>query len=580
MSWLFGVTGNTVTQKTLSQSGQIHKLPLNTFFKEHEFYFAAGGFQPTCLFNKITDNNNEIDSFWIVLGCALKNDHTKSTILTSDDWSGVNSHKSLLKDLNGHYVFLSYENHQFEVYTDQLGLRTLYWAQTKTETVISSRIDWVAKYVRGRKINFESLGSRWLMFNQLSYDSLVDGIQRLGPSGKLIINQNAVNHSHKLFEPIIEQDYSLDEVVQLLEQLVNPDLEKQISITLGLSGGLDSRVLLSLLLSSDNQSFQTHTFGNINDPDVFIAERISGDKHIHHLLFDAPLPAAKDMLRLSSDFVAETNLIEPVSTVLRLRHYRALEASRLLMLDGGFGEIARRQYLNRLAFKGKRVIEDKNIEGVSKYLRHNRADFFSTEISQQMEGGIRKEIAYMLDTMPTVKEYGIDNFLDLWAVRTRLPNLGSDEQARLDSIILNYMPFAQPSVINSVFNIPVKYRRNGALFRKIIAQHVPSLTKYPLVKSNVTYPFFLSTVPAWLYTKAKLKIGNHYNDNSTHSFLELMKEFVLDSLHSRDVIECSAYDYQKISNHINGYYAGNKVFSNNVNWWLTFELWRRNIVEH
>ena len=579
MSWLFGVIGKTVAQKTFSQSRSIHTVPLHTYYKEREFYFAAGGFNPTCLSSKTTNNNNEIDSFWIALGCALKNGRATGIILTSDDWSNVNSHKYQLQDLNGHYVFLSYERGQYEVYTDQLGLRTLYWAQTNNETIVSSKIDWVAKYVRGCTINFESLGSRWLMFNQLSYDSLVNGIQRLGPSGKLIINRDGVNHSHKLYEPIVRQEYSPDEIVQLLQQFVNPDLKEKSHITLGLSGGLDSRVLLSLLLSSNNKSFQTHTFGSSKDPDVSVAERISRDNNIYHLSFDAPLPAAKDMLRLSSDYVADTNLVEPASTVLRLQHYQALDALRLLMVDGGFGEIGRRQYLNRLGLKGRRELEGKNIEGVLRYLRHSRADFFNAEITQQMEGGIRKEIAYMLDTMPSLKDYGMGNFLDLWAVRTRIPNLGSDEQARLDSIILNYMPFAQPSVINSVFNIPAQFRKNGALFRRIIAEHFPKLARYPLVKNNVTYPFFLSTVPALLYTKAKSKIGYHYNDDSTHLFLELMREFILDSLNSKNVLECAAYNYQKASKYINAYYAGNKAFSTEVNWWLTFELWRRNINE-
>jgi len=577
MSWFFGVIGDSVTQKTISLASRVHNTPLNTFFSNREFYFAAGGFQPTCLSGATSNSSNEIESVWIAAGCGLRLGQTNCTILTQNDWSGVDRDKSLLKGLSGHFVFLSYHGGQFEAYTDQLGLRTLYWARTETETIVSSRLDWAAQYLGGCTINFGSLGSRWLMFNQLSYDSLVDGIERLGPSGKLVISRDGVHHSHKVFDPIRDRDHSQDELVHLLTRFTNPDLRGKLHITLGLSGGLDSRVLFALLLSSDAQLFQTHTFGCSDDPDVYVGRKISRECGIDNSLFDATLPGPEELLRISNDYAAQTNLVEPASTILRLRLYRALDAQSLLLLDGGYGEIARRQYLNKLAFRGRRSIEEKNVEGVLKYLRHARANFFNAEVSAQMEGGIRKEIAAMLEMMPDMKEIGIANYLDLWAVRTRIPNLGSDEQARIDSILMNYMPFAQPSVITSVFNTPVRYRNNGALFRKVIAERHPALKKYPLVKNNVTYPFSMPNISAWMYTKAKRKLFYRSKNDLARSYLEAMREFILDTLNSRGVIECSAYNYRNLSDAVHSYYAGNNAFAAEVHWWFTFELWKKNI---
>lgn len=577
MSWFFGVIGDTVSQKTASLAGRIHKKPLSTFFRDREFYFAAGGFQPTCLSGAASKSSNETESFWIALGCGIRQGRSQCTILAQHDWSEVDRDKSLLNGLSGHFAFLSYRGGQFEAYTDQLGLRTLYWARTETETVVSSRVDWAAQYLGGRAINFGNLGSRWLMFNQLSYDSLVDGIQRLGPSGKLAVSRNGVTHSHTAFDPIFERDHSPNELVQLLTQFVNPDLQGTLRITLGLSGGLDSRVLLALLLSSDAPRFQTHTFGCSGDLDVSIARTISRECGVDNSLFDASLPGPEELLCISGDYAAETNLVEPASTILRLRLYRSLDAQRVLMLDGGYGEIARRQYLNKLAFSGKRSIEEKNVEGVLKHLRHARGHFFNAEVSVQMEDGVRKEVSSMLDSMPRVKDLGIGSYLDLWAVRTRVPNLGSDEQARLDSILLNYMPFAQPSVINSVFNTPVRRRKNGALFREIIAERHPSLKRYPLVKNNVTYPYSMPNISAWLYTKAKRKLFYRSKNDLAHAYLAVMREYILDTLTSRGVIECPAYNYGKLSDAIHGYYSGNKALAAEVHWWLTFELWKKNV---
>jgi hypothetical protein len=181
----------------------------------------------------------------------------------------------------------------------------------------------------------------------------------------------------------------------------------------------------------------------------------------------------------------------------------------------------------------------------------------------------------MLETMPDIKRIGIDNYLDLWAVRARLPNYSSDMQPRLDSSILNFMPFAQSSYIDTIFDIPVRYRRNAVLFREIIKQNYPSLAKYPLAKVNTTHPFYLPSLATILLSKAKIRLGHQYKDESVHLFLWLIKEYLVDLVHSKETVEYPPYEHNKIARKVQEYYAGAKNLSGEINWWLTFELWRR-----
>lgn len=574
MSWLFGLTGKTLTQDDIESARKIHGDPLQSFTNEKNYYIATGGNTKTCFTSQddVTKAN-----FWVGLGCVFQCTFPGNRIFTQNEWEVVSRDIDLLDNSDGHYVFLLFKQNCFEIRTDKLGLRTFFWSKKGDNIIFSTRIDWITKFLNGCQIDYKQVGSRWLIFNQLSCASLVNTIYRLGPGGKLTISDKNVLCSEQPFQPDFSKIYSYNETVEILENYLSLKLNENLKITFGLSGGLDSRVLLSLLLKSRNNNFRTHTFGNIQEPDVLIPEMMGKKEKFLSVSYNNPLPSAHELIPLLNDYISETNLIEPISTVLRLRNYTELDATKFILIDGGFGEIARRQYLNRLAIRGKKPIIDRNVDIVLTNLRNKRANIFTPEIINRMELGVRSEIEYMFNTMPNVKEIGLENYLDLWAIRTRFPNFGADEQARLDSFILNFMPFAQKSFVNMVFSMPVELRTNGKFFRNLINNSYPSLTKYPLVKNNITYPFYLSTKTAWLYTKIKSKLGYSYSENHIHTFLEMLRDFVFDLLLSKNTKEYSAYNYQAIITSVENYYSGNKAFSNEVNWWLTFELWRRNI---
>ncbi|HLP15922.1 MAG TPA: hypothetical protein VK470_06680 [Bacteroidota bacterium] len=478
--------------------------------------------------------------------------------------------------IEGHWVRLTYSENKFTIRNDRLGLRSLYWLTTPSAIIISSRLDWISKYACGLKIDFPNLGSRWLLFNQLTYDCPIEGVKRLGPGGKLEIANGVTRYSDSPFLPTPGRKYEPEKIVERLRRYATPAMGENLCASLGLSGGLDSRVLLSLLLTSNTQKFTTHTFGNNADPDVSIPQRISRELRIPHVVYDAQIPSVSEVIALFRDYIAQTNLVEPISTVLRLRHYHGLDQNSQFLIDGGFGEVARRQYLNRLMLNGAKAIENRSIAVIRNSLRAHRGGIFNDDVNQVMLAGADREIMQMLESMPPLSSMNIEDYLDLWAVRTRIPNFSSDEQARMDSTIVNYMPFAQPGFIDDVFTMPLRYRRNGAFLRSLIGSLCAPLKRYPLVKNNTTYPFILPTYGAWIWSKAKARFGHQYRDESTHVFLHSIQEYVMDVLHSQDTKQYAPYDYPIIQKNVTEYYRGNRSLSNQVNWWLSFDLWRRN----
>jgi hypothetical protein len=261
--------------------------------------------------------------------------------------------------------------------------------------------------------------------------------------------------------------------------------------------------------------------------------------------------------------------------MMRLRWYIPLFEDKKIVIDGGFGEIARRQYLNRLLLLGKKALEERNAESISKYLRHHRAAIFNSNTQLVMERGFLQQITTLLESMPEIKTFGRANWLDLLAIRTRLASWNGFAQACIDGIAVNYMPFAQPELLNEVLNLPLKLRQNGKLWRKIIRNLQSGLAQYPLVKGPTTYPFGFSTKGAMLWSMAKQKLGMVYRDQESARLIDHLHDFIHDILCSDDVKSCSYYDYNTIKNMVDVYFAGDKRRAREIDWWLAFELWRR-----
>ena len=62
------------------------------------------------------------------------------------------------------------------------------------------------------------------------------------------------------------------------------------------------------------------------------------------------------------------------------------------------------------------------------------------------------------------------------------------------------------------------------------------------------------------------------------NFLNHLSDFVQDMVHSAEVKSSGFYDYKRIIEITDGYYLkGNMNYTRDINWWLSFEIWRRTI---
>lgn len=568
MSWLIGIIGKFNTDN-------IHKTilspplqPLHTIVIPDKLLIIAGG-NPETL--HVTHDNGLAS---VVAGIGLRRDIHSTHILSTNEWNErLQSYKPSFDDLNGHFIAVRFKDNRLECFSDKVGLRTLYFAQIDDRWIFSTKLSWVSRFLPVAAIDWSALGSKWLCLQQFSHRSLVQHTHKLPPNSSAHIERNTLSISSRPWVSVAPNSETAEHTIGILQSLLCVDQRK---IKLGMSGGLDSRVLFSLL-AAHGKNFSTYAFGETGDPDVVYAQMISRFGNCPFTKISAPFPSKDECLKLLQAYAAQTNLTYGAAAAVRLRHYPALREEGTIVLDGGNGEIGRRQFLQRILFRAKSAIVQLHTTQLFQYIRFHRADIFNDELTQEMTSHALQEFNQFLHSLPSPKEIGVENFLDLWIAQTRLPLVACDEQARIDEQILNFMPYTQPDFIQSVLNVPLRYRNNNRLYKLIIKKYFPTLSRISLVKNYITYPYHLSTLQTRVWTKAKTMFSLQYQEPTLVQFLDTLKEYVLDMVTSQSTKNYAPYNYSNILHAATSYYKGERKFAEEVNWWLVFDVWRRSV---
>jgi len=331
MGWITGVISYTkINDLIFSKNIDTENVLIHNSNKMH---FYAG------------DNNQNLfyseKNKWLVDGIGLTNgQHNK--ILNRNDWDNLLNQKDFedkLKQLNGHFIVIKWSNNKVAFYTDVLGLREISLLKTKNGVFFSTNAAWLSKFT-DLELNFTEFGSRWMLFNQISDRSIFNNVIRVvgGKTATVDLDDNniLINDYHWL--PLNSQtEFRIDEYSYKFGSLINLKLPKTHHISLSLSGGMDSRVILSFLLR-DNISFDTHTFGNPNHPDSLIAKKIADRFKLKHEQINLGLPDKDKIINDISDYTSQTLVNNAASAVLQLQNYRKLIGRDIVLVDGGFGD--------------------------------------------------------------------------------------------------------------------------------------------------------------------------------------------------------------------------------------------------
>lgn len=508
---------------------------------------------------------------WLVAGLALAFDGEAVRPLDDAAWARrLAGPAPALDGLDGHFVGLRWHaDGPVTLFADALGVRTAYLARTPRGVAFGTRLDDLAALRPPVALCLDAFAGHWLAINALTPTPLLEGVEALSPGGRATVTAGGWHRTARpwappSFAPDPEAPARFTARLRAFATAAVPGR----ALTLGLSGGLDSRALLALAPPP-----HLHTFGPDAHPDVQTARRLAAHTGRPHRVLHAPLPDADACLHLVEAQVRHTHAASPASSAPGLDHFARLYADGLAVVDGGFGEVARRQFMNRLLRRAPQAARAGRAAAIAPHLRVRRAAVFAPEVQAALEAGLVRDVGRLWAALPA--GIGAEAAADLAGVRARLPFFFGPEQARLDAQAVAFMPFAQPSVLAALFQVPLAQRRNGRLLRRLIRARAPALARVPLVKGGYSYPFALPTLAAFAWTALHARLAPPPPDATRAAFLERLRPFALDAVHSQAVAQHPLYDGPRLQALVAAYYAGETRLAGAVDWWLAFEVWRR-----
>ena len=556
MSWIFG---------GFSKNGKLDKIkiPFTPDIKYEKKDRVIYGTGESLIF--FTSANN---SFHLIAGSGLSED---LELLETSDWKHIVNSGRNISNLNGHFMVISETSDGFQIINDQLGLRELFLYDNGNEVFFSSRLNWIINLIEFPTINHNFLNSLWNFENPLIYETLVDDVMLLGPGGKAKISKNGIEISNNAWQPEKKKS-SIANVIESVSKIIDSIISKKGKVNLGLSGGMDSRSLVSLLLTYDKKFWETYTFGQKNNFDVKIANSIAKSFNFNHIHHDIKLFGADDTFGTWQDFVLETNCSSPANLYHELNYYKVLPKDEFF-IDGGKGEYLRRGLSNRLAVLGKQALLDKNITNIKKYLQLPKPKIFNKDVVKKWKNIQNIQINNLITSMPDVNEIGIHNWVDIYNIRYRTANNNYPLQIRLDKIIPNLMPFIQPKVLNEVLNLPSAFRTKELVNRKML-NGFPRLKLFPLARYNTIIPFQYNKYTSVIWGKIMRNFLKESSKN-TEIFLELNKDYLLSRFSDSNFINSALYNKKLIKDTVQGYYKGKNKNVDFLLWWMTFDQWHQ-----
>ncbi|NIA23813.1 MAG: hypothetical protein GWP03_06630 [Proteobacteria bacterium] len=274
------------------------------------------------------------EGFWLAIGVGIKKESGHFKIMEKADWELA--YKTGVIPENGHFIFIKYDNRKLEIANDPFGIRDLFYTWENDTILFSTKIESLVDYKEDAKINFNAISTDFLFSERFTYDSELKGISRLGPDARAVFypDKLTLKRNDTFLNPLNENK-NIDDY---FNNILSISTSKPLS--LGLSGGVDSRILLAYMLAN-GVNFTTHSFGSREDPDNIAAKEMANSLKFENKVFDE-----YDRYKII-DYLREFLNYNPFNRgIERVPYYYFYkkQGENNTIIDGAFGEFARRDY--------------------------------------------------------------------------------------------------------------------------------------------------------------------------------------------------------------------------------------------
>lgn len=574
MSWLFGVyrKNESVPVNCSDIKNKINTTPLFTL-KRKDLFVIAGGIGETC--KSSLSIENEKDSGWIVCGTGIQVNGINPSYMDVHKWeSAILSKEFDHNSVDGHYAVVKWSENGIKLYTDVLGVRKIYLTEDENFYYFSSRLDWLLRFRQNNEIDYVSLSCSWLLLYKFNTDnSIIKGIKRLGPCANVSIKKQQTSIKNTLWSPTpITTD--VHSMVTLLENLTVLPFEMGKNILLCLSGGMDSRTLLTLLNKYPKEKWSTFLFGEKEHPDVIVGKQIANKCDIELIYKDVDFRKPELMMKTIEDVALQMEMAFILSSSDLFVNMPDLHKKNFFVIDGAAGEFMRKRTGNRLLYNYKNGLDPRKTMSL---LCDNKPNIFDPVIMGSMLGHSITHVENAIKQMPKPNAVNASDWVDQFIIRYAFWGEGP---GLIDSLVPNYMPYIQPNLLNHVLNIPVKEKINNKINRRLIKSFAKILKKFPLVREGIVAPYSTcqNNILSTLWTRGSGMLKGRYIDQNPALILKHLREPIMDRLLSQSVKTFDQYNYPLINTMVKQFYDyGMKNNAGDIFQWLAFDIWRERL---
>jgi hypothetical protein len=184
---------------------------------------------------------------------------------------------------NFNIILLDKNDKKLHIITDLFGLSPIYFGYSAEETFLTTNLSLLSEQF---SLNIEVLFEKILFEHSLTDNTILNGVKRLDQAAILEISPNLMKSSYyfnwkDFFLSAGNKRYDNDDFLNLFNEITKARANIEKSNLITLTGGHDSRAVLSAFLKS-GFNVKSFSFGLPGSPNTQIPEKVAKKLNIHH----------------------------------------------------------------------------------------------------------------------------------------------------------------------------------------------------------------------------------------------------------------------------------------------------------
>lgn len=394
----------------------------------------------------------------------------------------LNDKSRFIAELNGEYNIIIYNKQEdsIDLFNDRFAARPIFFSQKAEELIISNEIKTLLKF-GDRAINKEGLLEFMLFFHNVGDWTIYENVKALKPASHLKFRGASINIStywSLTYDRVQTKVKNLaNEAKQLLSDSAELKYRDRNKTGLGLSGGLDSRLIAATIPDHLKNSMFVRTYGLENSSEMKIArelfKKLKFSEHFTH----EPIDISFHKLLFPAVWRTEGQI--PFYGLKSLTQHELLIDKMYFKLPGHFGDVLTGKSLRPFMFKPmnresfvdvmfKHTIKLNLNQEIKQVLR---PEFYNSHIDS-VKGHFR-------ESYKTLKANNNWDLCSVWDLQNRQPRFtfhGSQVDAYLQETIKLFTDY---QYVDLMTTLPLRLRFGQSFYKYMIAVEFPDIADIP-----------------------------------------------------------------------------------------------------